>query len=309
VSGPWRRDAARRSLLAPAAALAVLASVGVAVTSKPGPDPSPRRSVGQEAGPAASPAAPARRAPTASPLSTAPVVGPERAAPQAEGPPYDGRFTFVRLRFGDGGAGLRRGWGRRGGGPVWAHDMPRAERNFAQILSEVTLISPYMEGGKVLDVDDPELFKYPVAYIVEVGYWRPSDSEVGALREYLLKGGFLIVDDFRGRDIYTFLDAMKRVLPEADVVELDPGHEIFDSFFHIEDPSTLAPPTYQQYVPVYLAVFEDNDPRKRLMAMINYNNDIAEYWEYSDYGYFPIDLSNEAYKFGVNYIVYALTHH
>lgn len=308
MSGPWRWHGAPRGLLVPASALAVLVSVSVAVTSDPGPTSPPLHATGPEDGPAGSPWDPAWRAPAGSPLPEARAGGSSSAAPQTEGPPYDGRFTFVRLRFGGNGAGLRRGWGR-GGGPVWAHDMPRAERNFAQILSEVTLMSPYMDGGRVLDVDDPELFKYPVAYIVEVGYWRPSDSEVRALREYLLKGGFLIVDDFRGRDIYTFLDAMKRVLPEADVVELDPGHEIFDSFFHIEDPLSLQPPTYQQYVPVYLAVFEDNDPRKRLMAVINYNNDIAEYWEYSDYGYFPIDLSNEAYKFGVNYIVYALTHH
>lgn len=251
--------------------------------------------------------------------AAAAVAGPGRTFPasdlafpalqRADGPAYDGRFTFLRVRFGESGGGLRRGGFGRGREPVWAHDMPRAETNFARILAETTTLDPYMDGGRVLALDDPELFKYPVAYIVEVGYWNPADEEARALREYLLKGGFLIVDDFRGDHIYNFVDQMRRVLPEAEIVELDPAHPVFDSFFHIEDPSTaLIAPTYRQYVPRYLGIFEDNDPSKRLMAVLNYNNDIGEYWEFSDRGYYPIDLSNEAYKFGVNYIIYGMTH-
>ena len=112
-----------------------------------------------------------------------------------DGPPYDGRFTFLRVRFVGGGSGMRSGFfgGRRG--PPWSHDMPRAERNFAQILAETTTMRPYMDGGRVLSFEDPELFRYPIAYIVEVGYWSPSETEVRNLREYLLKGGFLIVDE------------------------------------------------------------------------------------------------------------------
>lgn len=228
---------------------------------------------------------------------------------EGDGPAYDGRFTFVRVRWDDGrgGRGLR---GFRGGGePLWAHDMRRgAERNFARILEETTFVGPSLEG-KVLTLDDPELFRYPVAYIVEVGYWQPGEAEIEGLRSYLLKGGFLIVDDFRGdREMWNFEAQVRRVLPGAVLQPLPDDHEIFDSFFHIPDPAALAPPTYQQYVPLYLGIFEDNDPNGRLMAVINFNQDIAEYWEYSDMGYYPIDLSNEAYKFGVNYIVYAMTH-
>jgi hypothetical protein len=61
-------------------------------------------------------------------------------------------------------------------------------------------------------------------------------------------------------------------------------------------------------VPGYYGVFEDNDPTKRMMALVNHNADIAEYWEYSDRGLFPVDLTNDAYKLGVNYFVYGLTH-
>jgi len=82
--------------------------------------------------------------------------------------------------------------------------------------------------------------------------------------------------------------------------------EIFDSFFRIT-PSQVMPP-YGGYPAEWYAIYEDNDPTKRIMVMVNANNDMAEYWEFSDYGYYPIDLANEAYKLGVNYVVYALTH-
>ncbi len=222
--------------------------------------------------------------------------------------PYDGRFTFLRVYFESGGGGLR-GFGGRGGRgePPWAHDYPRAETNFAKILSETTMMTPYMGGSRVLPMDDPEIFKYPVIYMVEVGYWRPSDAEVAALGAYLEKGGFLIVDDFRDRQIYPFLEVLQRAIPGIQPLEMPTDHEIFDAFFRIEDPYALIPP-YGRSRPVYLGLFENNDTNGRLMAILNYNNDIAEYWEFSDRGYYPIDLNNDAFKFGVNYVVYAMTH-
>ena len=136
---------------------------------------------------------------------------------------------------------------------------------------------------------------------------RVRAAEVEGLRNYLLKGGFLIVDDFRSDwELYNFQEHMRRVRPGHSIHQLDVSHEIFNSFFEIAD-LNLAPPTFR-YPPAYLAMFEDDDPEKRLMVMINYNNDLGEYWEFSDVGYYPIDLSNEAYKLSVNYIVYALTH-
>lgn len=220
---------------------------------------------------------------------------------------YDGRFTFVRISF---ESGLRRGgeFFRGGRGqPPWAHDYPRAERNFMKILRETTTLTPYMDGGNILAADDPELFKYPVAYIVEVGYWSPGEEEVRSLRAYLEKGGFLIVDDFRGGDRMNFEHQVRRILPGAELRPLDVSHPVFHSFFDIES-LDLAPPNFRQFQPEYLGVFEDNDPDGRLMMVANYNNDIGDYWEWSDRGFIPIDLSNEAYKLGVNYVVYALTH-
>ena len=215
--------------------------------------------------------------------------------------PYDGRFTFVRLRFGGPGDGYM------GYTPPWAHDYPRAERNLMRIVRELTLLSPYAEGGNVLTADDPELFKYPVAYISEPGFWRQSEREVLALRSYLLKGGFLIVDDFRGGDLYNFQAEIGRVLPDAELVELDPTHPIFRSFFEVESLEHVAP-TFRRFRPVYYGIFEGNDRSRRLLSVINYNNDIGDSWEYSDEGWFPVEMSNEAFKLGVNYIVYAMTH-
>jgi len=189
---------------------------------------------------------------------------------------------------------------------VWAHDYPRAETNFLKILDETTLIRPFLGGSRILAMDDPEVFKYPVLYIVEVGFWDASDTEVEALGAYLQKGGFLIVDDFRDVQIYNIQDILQRAVPGARLLEVPDDHEIFDAFFRIEEPRSLE--SYGWEPPTYLGLFENNDPDGRLMAILNYNGDIAEYWEYSDYGYLPIDLTNEAYKFGVNYVVYAMTH-
>lgn len=214
---------------------------------------------------------------------------------------YDGRFVFVRLRYNVGFRGGRGGWDA-----PWAHDYPRADRNFMKILKEITYVSPCMEST-VLGLDDPELFHFPVAYMSEPGFWTMSDAEADALRAYLRKGGFVIFDDFRGWDWENFRGQIALVMPELQLVELDAQHPIFHSFFEI------ASLDFVQFYdrgdrPVFYGAFEDNDPAKRLLLIANYNNDIGEYWEFSDTGTVPIDLSNEAYKLGVNYVVYAMTH-
>ncbi len=219
--------------------------------------------------------------------------------------PYNGRFTFVRLKFDP------LYWGP---GPYawgldlkWNHDYPRAERNFTRMLQNMTLIEPNLDSGNILAIDDPDLFKYPWAYICEVGFWTMTDAEVQNLRTYLLKGGFLVVDDFLEWHWDNFVEQMRRVLPEGRLVKLDVSHPIFDSFFHI---ATLhfEHPTLPGVYPIYYGIFEDNDPSKRMMVMVNYNQDVGDYWEWSDTGYLPIQLSNEAYKLGINYVIYGFTH-
>lgn len=213
--------------------------------------------------------------------------------------PYDGAFEFARIRYASAGSGFRRD-------PLWSHDYPRAEANFSKILAEVSTVAARTRSSAVFGLDDPLLFQHSVAYIVEVGYWVPNETEVQALRTWLRRGGFLIVDDFQESDFANYERQMKRVLPEAVLQPVPREHPVFDAFYRFADFEAVRHP-YSGYRTQYWGVFEDNDPTKRLMVMSNYNGDIAEYWEFSDRGFFPVAESNEAYKLGVNYIVYGLT--
>jgi hypothetical protein len=222
----------------------------------------------------------------------------------AENQPYDGRVTFARIRFNI----AMNGFCRRGsfGEPPWAHDYPTADTHVMKIVNELTLLRPHVEVSNVFTLADPELHNYPIAYLSEPGCWIMDEDEMTGLRTYLQKGGFIIFDDFRGQDWYNLEHQMRNVLPDGRWVQLDARHPIFHSFFEINDLKYLT--SYNEDMPTYYGMFEDNDPAKRLMAIANRDNDLGEYWEFSDTGYAPVDLSNEAYKFGVNYFIYALTH-
>jgi len=217
---------------------------------------------------------------------------------------YDGRFTFVRARW---GSTSRFGW-RGGWNDAWNHDYPRAEQNMALILKEVTAIDVRTDGSKILSLDDPDLFNYPIVFMWEPGFWTLTDLEAASFRAYLLKGGFAVFEDFDGPHQWrTFAAQMQRVLPDGRFVKLDQSHRIFDSFFQIKDIDAIVHPMNGMR-PSYWGIFEDNDPSRRLMVVANFDNDIPEYWEWSGRGLYPFDTSNEAYKLGVNYLIYGLTH-
>jgi hypothetical protein len=228
--------------------------------------------------------------------------------PPVHNVPYDGQFTFARIRYtvGSGGYYYR-------GLPAWAHGYPMAARNLTRILNEVTYVAPRLDEENVLALDDPNLFKYPIAYMTEAGFWTLTDKEAASFRAYLKKGGFAIFDDirsdFRGGGGWANFEAnMRRVLPDARFIDLDPKRDaIFHSFFEI-DSLDIIPQAYDAGRPQIRGIFEDNDPNKRLMVIANHDTDISEYWEFSATGFKPIDESNEAYKLGVNYIMYGLTH-
>lgn len=216
--------------------------------------------------------------------------------------PYDGRVTFARLRW--------QGGGRFGGGvsASWNHDYPRAEQHLAQILRELTYLDIRPDESQILALDDPELFKHPIAFMWEPGFWSLSDSEARSFGDYLRKGGFAVFEDFDGPSQWAnFEGQMRRVLPEGRFVTIDPAHPIFHAFFEIRDPDAIVHPMSGQH-PLYYGIFEENNPSKRLMAVANFNNDVPEYWEWSGQGLFPFDSSNEAYKLGVNYMLYGMTH-
>ena len=217
---------------------------------------------------------------------------------QSDSLDYDSRFAFTRIRYGS-------NWGRGGGS--WAHDYPRADRHLPQILAELTTMRPRLEGSNVFDLDDPAIFLNPIIYISEPGFWTIEQSEAANLRAYLRKGGFLIFDDFEGDAQWdNMARQMTQVLPAHRFIEIDVRHPIFHSFFDMKTIDFPHPTV--NVMPTYYAMFEDNNPAGRMLALANYNNDLAEYWEWSATGMFPVDLTNEAYKLGVNYIVYGMTH-
>jgi hypothetical protein len=226
--------------------------------------------------------------------------------------PYDGQFTFVRIKYDPAPGGY---WA--GGRPSWIHGYPVAEENLMRIMNDVSFLSPHVDAANVLTLDDPDLFRYPVAYIIEVGWWTVTEREAAALRAYIQKGGFVIVDDFKmpgwrgveGGGWEPFASNMNRVLPGVQFFDMDLSHPIFHSFFEITaDKLDDFPQAYNAGRPVFRGVYEDNDPAKRLVMIVNYNTDISQFWEWSGRGLRPVDETNEAYKLGVNYLMYGMTH-
>ena len=222
--------------------------------------------------------------------------------------PYDGSFTFLRLRYTPLWAGTGGGGGYFGGiNYQWDHDYPRADSNFMKIVGELTGVEANTEGHNILSVGDPEIFKYPLAFLIEPGWMTLSDDEAKNLRAYLQKGGFLVFDDFAGaRQYENFREQLRLILPAAKLVRLEPEHPIFHAFFDIDSLDFYH--SYRGVPSVFLGVYEDGDPDRRLLLVANYNNDVMESWEFSDTGFIPIEISNVAYQLGVNYVTYAMTH-
>lgn len=237
----------------------------------------------------------------------------ENGIPKTD-PNWSGKFTFVRIRFDTSQYAQYYGYNNvlGDGGPLWSHDYPVAGRHLMKIMAELSKIDATLDVNEpILTLDDPMLFKFPFAYLCEVGFMNLSDAEINGMREYLKRGGFLLVDDFRSaREFYVLQEHVRRAFPELQLKKLDVSHPIFNCFFSIK---TL------ELNPVYGGGFGTRetanpefwgleDETGRLMMIINYNYDVSDFWQFSDNPFRPIEETNEAYKFGVNYIIYALTH-
>jgi hypothetical protein len=232
---------------------------------------------------------------------------PAAAKPFATNGKYDGRFRFARLTYNCFGNCYY--WH---GEPSWQHGYPLAEQNLMLIMDSMSSLHPHVEDSQTLAMDDPELLKYPVAYMVEGSFWVTNDKEAAAFGAYLKKGGFLIADDFRndynrGSGGWSNFDAnIQRAIPGAQFVELTPEHPIFHSFYEINN-FNIIPQDYDRGRPQFMGLYEDNDPKKRLLVIANFNTDVSNWWEFAGQGYRPVADTNEAYKLGVNYLVYGLT--
>ena len=194
-------------------------------------------------------------------------------------------------------------------GEEWSHDYPEAGLHFSKILSELSKLQVVLDENEwIFSFADPNLMKYPFAYMCEVGYMQLTDEEITGMREYLLRGGFLLIDDFRSTGQWrNFEYYVKRAFPEAEyqIKPLDITHPIFNCFFSIKTLDVRPP--YDRGKPQFLGL---EDKHGRLMMIINFNNDVSDYWQWSGDPFQPLPAEDTqgAYKFGVNYVFYALTH-
>lgn len=208
---------------------------------------------------------------------------------------YSGRFTFARIRYTQ---GYRLAWGV---------DYPRMERNFLVILEELTKLWLNKDNTNVYTLDDPALSKHTVAWLTEPGYWVPTEAEAKGLREWLQRGGFLIVDDFFFAQQWSVFErSMRMVIPDVKFVRLDASHPIFNTFFTITNLEEMHHPSTEAAVAEYYGVYENNDPTGRMLAVISFNNDIGDYMEWSGGGWYPVNLSNNAYKYATNFLLYGV---
>jgi Domain of unknown function (DUF4159) len=223
-------------------------------------------------------------------------------------PPEDGReFHFVRLAYPDSGFGRRQ---------AWTTDMPEAEQHLIGGLRRLSRID-VSDDNRSITIRDDKLFDYPLLYAVEVGHWSLDDVEAARLRDYLLRGGTLVVDDFHGTAEWaSFMRSMSKVFPDRTVVDIPEDDPLFHIVHDLDDrvqiPSigVLFRPggvtyEYDGYDPHWRGIYDDED---RLMVIINFNMDLGDAWEHADTPEYALQYTNLAYKYAVNYVIYAMTH-
>jgi len=214
-------------------------------------------------------------------------------------------FTFARL--------LHAGTGYEDW-PRWQADWPHAERHFGAGLGRLTRID-VADEGVIVELTDDSVFDHPWLYAVEVGALALPPAAAARLREYLERGGFLMIDDFHGSAEWRgFARAMAGVFPDRPVVDLDDGAEPFHVLYDLtrreQIPgirSLMNGRTWEKggRYPVWRGILDDAG---RVMVVINHNQDLGDAWEHADDVRYPEALTAAAYRLGVNYVVYAMTH-
>ncbi len=220
--------------------------------------------------------------------------------------PNDGReFHFVRLAYAD---------NQYRGRQKWLTDYPEAEQHLIGGLQRLSRID-VSEQNRFLAIKDQSLYDYPLLYAVEVGSWSLDDTEAARLRDYLLRGGTLVVDDFHGTlEWATFMQSITKVFPERTVVEIPESDPLFHIVHDLNDrvqiPSIgvlFRGTTYEYdgFQPHWRGIYDDEG---RLMVIINFNMDLGDAWEHADSPEYALQYTNLAYKYAVNYIIYSMTH-
>ena len=214
--------------------------------------------------------------------------------------PFDRRFVFG-------------GW--KQGVSSWTIDYPRSERHLAEAVRRLTRINARSVEQPV-DLDDgDDVFYWPWLYAVEVGHWQLTDEQVQKLREYLLRGGFLMVDDFHGTlEWAIFIQSMQRVFPDRPIVDIDNHDPIFHTVFDLTDRFQVPGLQFVYTGSVYEQDGVDAhwrgiyDDKGRIMVAICHNMDLGDSWEHADTPQYPEKYSALGIRIAINYILYAMTH-
>lgn len=242
--------------------------------------------------------------------------------------PANHEFTFSRLMFNDNQRAIDN-LGDRIGYPHWQADCSESEPHFIAAMNRLTRVDTNSESQSIA-LNDPRIYDYPMLYVVEAGFASFSPSEAENLREYLLRGGFLLVDDFHGSYQWSEFEGwMGQVFPDRDIVDIPPTHEIFSVHFAIDEfiqiPGLRAlclnpGETWELPIMKSAAVNESNASRQeprwrgvldddgRVMAIINWNMDLGDAWEHADMEEYSALYTATAYRLGVNYLIYGMTH-
>ncbi len=216
-----------------------------------------------------------------------------------------GEFTFARLRYDS------YGW------EGWTTDYPKADEQFIfGLRGWVRSLMEISDDPIAVSINQKDLSRYPFIYAVEPGHMVLSNEDAANLREYLLRGGFLMLDDFWGESEWENVsEQMRKVFPEYPIHEISLNHPIFHCYFDIDE--VLQVPNFHNYVfrgrthekggivPQYLGVLDEND---RVLVFIARNADNGDAWEWIDDPRYPLKYGLGAYKLGMNLIVYAMTH-
>jgi len=237
--------------------------------------------------------------------------------------PREGEFHFIRLEYTDLPQFHRR-WGRASRGATgegwWVVDWPDADEHFSFGVQRLTRVDT--GEPRHLRLTDDRLFDYPWIYATQTGWWGLSDDEVARLREYLLRGGFLVVDDFWGPEQWEiFQETMNRVFPNQPIVDIAETDSVMHVLYDIgEKDLTFIPGTrhlrmgydgsvtvQQPYgtSPAWRALTDDH---KRMVVAVNFNTDVGDAWEYADSPQYPEAMTSLAYRYGINYLIYSMTH-
>jgi hypothetical protein len=221
--------------------------------------------------------------------------------PQAE-------LHMARLAYSAAGCAGSRGWCN----PWWAIDYPLAEAHFLPAVERMTRIDVAADSKHVA-LDDDTLFDYPWLFLQQPGRsdWHPQGAQLTRLREYLERGGFLVVDDFHGEyEWASFQAAMQDVLPNRPIVDVPESDMLMSILFDLDERTQIPGERHlgwqrMEGPPHWRGIYDDDG---RLMVAINHNIDMGDAWEHADDPHYPAAMTSTAYRFGVNYVIYAMTH-